>query len=262
MSELFPNRRRVDLGVVQVDCVRLPEALAWLAAAVERHGGAFACFCEASLLSNVMREAAVARAVCAADAVFADGVALVLLARLQGHRLPERIPGPTFILAACEYGVARGWKHFFYGGAPGVADRLAHRLADRFPGLRVVGTFSPPFRDLTPREEAEVKARIEGSGADILWVCLGSPRQELWVAERVGRIRVPVMLPVGAAFDFHAGYRLWAPACVRRLGMEWAFRAVTGGPQTFRRNLRCVTRVGGLLVRTAVLRLVGQAGAR
>jgi len=218
------------------------EALARLEAAVRDGGRHYFCFCEASLLSNVLMRSDVAEAVNRASAVFADGIALVMLARLRGHRLPQRISGPSFLLWACEYGVRRGWRHFFYGGAPGVAERLADNLQRRFPGLQVAGTFCPPFRDLTPEEEAEVAQRVRG--ADLMWIALGSPRQELWAAQHGGKLDVPVLLPVGAAFDFHSGARPWAPAWVRRIGMEWLFRAFTGGGRTFRRNVRCVSIVG------------------
>jgi N-acetylglucosaminyldiphosphoundecaprenol N-acetyl-beta-D-mannosaminyltransferase len=246
----------VSLGLLQITPADMAGALHWLEQAIARKQPRFACFCEASLLSNVAQNPAVRRVMNEAAAVFADGVALSMLARLQGHRLPERIPGPSFLLAACDYGLSRGWKHFFYGGAPGVAERLAQRLARRFPSLHVAGTYSPPFRELTMQEEAELKSLIESSGAHIMWVCLGSPKQELWAAQHVAQFNVPVMLPVGAAFDFHSGRRLWAPAWMRRIGMEWLFRTVTGGPRTFFRNLRCVTVVAGLLARVALRRFL------
>jgi N-acetylglucosaminyldiphosphoundecaprenol N-acetyl-beta-D-mannosaminyltransferase len=217
-------------------------------AVIERHRSYF-CFCEANLLDHARRDPAVRRALDGAEAVYPDGVALTLLARIRGYPAIERIPGPTFILLACEYGLSRGWRHFFYGGGPGVADRLADNLAHRFAGLQVVGTYVPPFRPLTDAEEQGVKERIESSRADLVWIALGGPKQEFWVAERAGKLDVPVMLPVGAAFDFHSGNRPWAPAWVRRAGMEWVFRAMTGGPKTLIRNLRCVTGVAGLLAR-------------
>ena len=248
----------IDLRLVWISATDLPGALDWVVETIAGNHRRHACFCEASLLSNVSRDPTVAKAVRGADAVFPDGVAMVLLARLMGHRLPARIPGPSFLPAACEYGVALGWRHFFYGGGPGVAERLAVIMATRYPGLKVVGTCAPPFRGLTPDEFADVKRRIEESKADILWVCLGSPKQELWVAENVGKIEVPLMLPVGAAFDFHAGERPWAPAWVRRIGMEWLFRTFTGGRRTFWRNLRCVTVVAWILLGTMVRVMFGK----
>jgi len=154
--------------------------------------------------------------------------------------------------------VRGGGSKDFYGGAPGVAEKLVYNLAARFPGLNVVGAHSPPFRALNDAEEAEAKAMIEAARPHILWVGLGSPKQELWIAQHVGGIDVPVMLPVGAAFDFHAGTRPWAPAWMRRLGLEWIFRTVSGGPRTFRRNLGCVTVMAWALVRALLGRLAGR----
>lgn len=213
------------------------------------------CFCEANLYSNIQRDPAVAQAVRSADLVLPDGIAVYALCRLNGQHPKERISGPRFMLEACEYGLSRGWRHFFYGSEPGVADQLKANLEKQFPGIQIVGTYSPPFRPLTPEELQNVKARIEATRPDLLWVSLGSPKQELWIANEGATINVPVKLAVGAAFDFHSGHRPWAPAWVRRIGMEWLFRMVTGGRKTLRRNLRCVSSMAIILLKTAVFRV-------
>jgi N-acetylglucosaminyldiphosphoundecaprenol N-acetyl-beta-D-mannosaminyltransferase len=156
------------------------------------------------------------------------------------------------MLDACQYGLAKGWRHFFYGGAEGVAEKLAWRLGERFPGLQVAGTWCPPFRSLTPEEEASARQTIEDARPDLLWVGLGGPKQEFWIAQHLGRINVPVMLAVGAAFDFHSGNRAWAPPWIRQIGMEWAYRAATGGRKTFLRNVRCVFWVATHLTQVAL----------
>jgi N-acetylglucosaminyldiphosphoundecaprenol N-acetyl-beta-D-mannosaminyltransferase len=250
--------RRVNLGPVKVALATWREALAFTEAMVRDGGHHYFCFCEASLLSSLIRDPGLAEMLRSADAVFPDGVALVKLARIRGAALAGRVPGPSFLLAACEYGVERGWRHFFYGGAPGVADRLAAQLEADYPGLVVAGTLCPPFRPLTTEEELATKGAIEAAQPDLVWVSLGSPKQERWCAEHVGKIDVPLLLPVGAAFDFHSGRRPWAPAWVRKLGMEWVFRTFTGGRRTFFRNLRCVTTVGAYICRVGLQRLVGQ----
>jgi N-acetylglucosaminyldiphosphoundecaprenol N-acetyl-beta-D-mannosaminyltransferase len=214
------------------------------------------CFCEANLLSSARRSEQVQEALTGAKLVLPDGIAVLYLARLNGIAAPERIPGPNFMLAACEYGLERGWRHFFYGGAQGVPERMAETLACRYPGLKVAGTWSPPFRELTEEEEEQTKAMIESAGTDLLWIGLGSPKQELWMARRSGRIDVPIMLGVGAAFDFHSGNLPWAPPLVRKLGMEWAYRMLTGGRQTLLRNVRCVSHVALLLVAAAWRRML------
>ncbi|MBW2167297.1 MAG: WecB/TagA/CpsF family glycosyltransferase, partial [Deltaproteobacteria bacterium] len=151
-------------------------------------------------------------------------------------------------------GVSKGRKHFFYGGDNGVPERLSQSLKEKIPGLNVVGTFSPPFRSLTDVEVNNVKRMIEESGAEVLWVGLGAPKQEQWMAEHLGKIRVPLMLGVGAAFDFHSGNRKWAPLWIRKIGMEWIYRMVTGGKRVFLRNIKSDTLIIWILLKEVISR--------
>lgn len=166
-----------------------------------------------------------------------DGMPLVWAERLQGFHQEERIYGPDLLLAACENSLKTGSSHYFYGGEEGVPEALAKNLKARFPGLRVAGCYSPPFRKLTQEEEEEDAKRISDSGADILWVGLGAPKQERWMAEHVGRIDVPVMVGVGAAFAFHTGQVKQAPAWMQRHGLEWVFRLLAEPKRLWRRYL-------------------------
>jgi N-acetylglucosaminyldiphosphoundecaprenol N-acetyl-beta-D-mannosaminyltransferase len=162
-----------------------------------------------------------------AGMVTPDGMPLVWLARLNGLRHVERVYGPDLMLEVAAMSVRKGYRHFFYGGGEGVADLLAARMWQRFPGLQIVGTYAPPFRPLTPGEDREIVERINASGADVVWVGLSTPKQERWMADHVGRIHAPVLIGVGAAFDFHAGVKRQAPRWMRRAGLEWAFRMAT-----------------------------------
>jgi N-acetylglucosaminyldiphosphoundecaprenol N-acetyl-beta-D-mannosaminyltransferase len=156
-----------------------------------------------------------------------DGMPLVWLSRLHGHRDVSRVYGPDLMLAVCQASVEKGYRHFLFGGAEGVADELAARLTERYPGLQVVGTYSPPFRPLTDDEDQQVVEVINRSGADIVWVGLGTPKQDSWVAEHVGQLEAPVLLAVGAAFDFHSGRKRQAPRWMQRSGLEWLYRLLT-----------------------------------
>jgi N-acetylglucosaminyldiphosphoundecaprenol N-acetyl-beta-D-mannosaminyltransferase len=153
-----------------------------------------------------------------------DGMSLVWLLRAYGHKHVERVYGPDLMLAACQYGLSRGWRHYFYGGAEGIPERLAEVLCVRFPGLQVAGLESPPFRPLTPAEDEAAVERMLASRADIIWVGLGAPRQEFWMAEHVERLGRPVLIGVGAAFDFLSGAKPQAPRWVQRSGLEWLYR--------------------------------------
>jgi N-acetylglucosaminyldiphosphoundecaprenol N-acetyl-beta-D-mannosaminyltransferase len=172
-----------------------------------------------------------------AGLVTPDGMPLVWLSRLRGHHHVQRVYGPDLMLACCEASIRNGYRHFFYGGGPGVAERLAKRLGQRFDGLQVVGTWTPPFRDLTTAEEEALIDRIASSKPDIVWVGLSTPKQERWMARYVGRLPVPVLIGVGAAFDMHAGVTKQAPRWMQRSGLEWLFRLATEPRRLWRRYL-------------------------
>jgi N-acetylglucosaminyldiphosphoundecaprenol N-acetyl-beta-D-mannosaminyltransferase len=173
-----------------------------------------------------------------AGLVTPDGMPLVWLSRLAGRRHVSRVYGPDLMLALSALSPARGYRHFFYGGGDGVADLLAARLSLAFPGLQVVGTCTPPFRSLNDDEEREIIGRINASGADIVWVGLSTPKQERWMARFRSRLTAPVLIGVGAAFDFHAGLKKQAPLWMQRNGLEWAFRMMTEPRRLAGRYLR------------------------
>jgi len=172
-----------------------------------------------------------------AGMVTPDGMPLVWLARHWSDHPVERVYGPDLMLDACCRSLQEGWRHFFYGGADGVADLLVERLRERFPGLQVAGTFCPPFRPLSPDESREIVARIQASGADIVWVGLSTPKQERWMAEHVESLPGKVLIGVGAAFDFHAGLKRQAPAWMQRSGLEWFYRLLSEPQRLWRRYL-------------------------
>ena len=149
----------------------------------------------------------------------------------------NRVYGPDLMLAACERAAARGYSSFFYGGRPGVAERLAARLAGAFPGLKIAGTYAPPFRELSAQEDENVVQLISAAQPDLVWVGLGTPKQELWMAAHAHRIDAGVLIGVGAAFDIHAGLTRQAPRWLQRSGLEWAFRLAQEPRRLWRRYL-------------------------
>lgn len=172
-----------------------------------------------------------------AGLVTPDGMPLVWLSRMNGQRHVERVYGPDLMLACCELSERKGYRHFFYGGAEGVPELLSERLRRRIPELRVVGTHSPPFRPLTPEEDAALVERINASQPDFVWVGLSTPKQERWMADHLERLRAPVLIGVGAAFDFHAGLKKQAPYWMQRRGLEWLFRLATEPRRLWKRYL-------------------------
>ena len=185
----------------------------------------YLCHAASSALVNGRRDPAVRRALRGATLVLPDGMPVVWALRALGERIEDRVYGPDLMLAACERLLSSGGRHFLYGGHDRDATvALAAALRKRFPGIAIAGSWTPPHRPLTAAEEEEVAALIDGAGSDVVWVGLGSPKQELWMGRMRPRLGAPVMVGVGAAFDFHAGRVAQAPAWMQRRGLEWAYR--------------------------------------
>jgi N-acetylglucosaminyldiphosphoundecaprenol N-acetyl-beta-D-mannosaminyltransferase len=189
----------------------------------------------------------------AAGMVTPDGMPLVWLSRWKALAHVSRVYGPDLMLAVCARSLERGWRHFLYGGAPGVPELLMGRLQALFPGISIVGAHSPPFRALTLAEDAALVERIDESGADVVWVGLGTPKQERWMSEHIGRLAAPVLIGVGAAFDFHAGLKPQAPNWMRQSGLEWLFRLGSEPRRLWRRY--CVNNP--LFVWNVLLQTIG-----
>jgi N-acetylglucosaminyldiphosphoundecaprenol N-acetyl-beta-D-mannosaminyltransferase len=175
-----------------------------------------------------------------ADLVVPDGMPLVWLGRLQGYALPRRVCGSEVMEAFCRAS-GNAYRHFFYGGAPGVAEKLARVLREKH-SIVIAGTYSPPFRLLTEVEEKELASLVEDASPDVLWVGLNSPKQEKWMYEHRYTLRVPVMLGVGAAFDMNSGNLRRAPEWMRQHGLEWLFRLASEPRRLWRRYLITIPR--------------------
>jgi N-acetylglucosaminyldiphosphoundecaprenol N-acetyl-beta-D-mannosaminyltransferase len=171
-----------------------------------------------------------------ADLITPDGMPLVWMMRAKGVGRQERVYGPFLMLQVLEAAIHHKIPIGFYGSAPKVLDLLIKRLQARYAEMRVAYSFSPPYRALSPEEDARIVEQINQSGTKILFVGLGCPKQEIWMAKHHGRIQA-VMLGVGAAFDFHAGVKLQAPLWMQRLGLEWLFRFVTEPRRLWKRYL-------------------------
>jgi N-acetylglucosaminyldiphosphoundecaprenol N-acetyl-beta-D-mannosaminyltransferase len=185
-------------------------------------------------------------AVNSADLVVPDGMPLVWLARWYRHSLKRRVYGPELMETFCRE-TKGAYRHFFYGGGPGTAERLADSLRRRY-GIRVAGTYCPPFRPLTDEERRHLASDIEKSSPDILWVGLSTPKQEKWMYQNRETIRVPVMLGVGAAFDFNSGNTRQAPSWMRENGLEWLFRLLSEPKRLWRRYLISIPKAASLVL--------------
>ncbi len=167
-----------------------------------------------------------------------DGMPLVWLSRAAGHRNVTRVFGPDLMLEVCRLLSEAGKSSFYYGGAEGVAEELAAEMTRRFPGMETAGTYCPPFRPLSPTEKGDVVDILNESGADIVWVGLSTPKQERWMAEFRPLLRAPVLIGVGAAFDYNTGKISRAPRLMQRLALEWLYRLLQEPARLWKRYLR------------------------
>jgi N-acetylglucosaminyldiphosphoundecaprenol N-acetyl-beta-D-mannosaminyltransferase len=167
-----------------------------------------------------------------------DGMPLSWVGHLQGLADMDRVFGPDLLTELCKLSVQKGYRQFLYGGEPGVADLLKEALETRFPGLQVVGTYTPPFRDLTSEEEDEVLKLVQESKPHILWVGISTPKQERFMAHYVDRLQVPLLVGVGAAFDYHTGRLRDCSNWIKRSGLQWLHRLLQDPKRLWKRYLR------------------------
>lgn len=233
---------RVEILGVPISKVDQGRAISTLAAWIDRRDESernahYVCACDVHSVMRAQDDSRHMEALRGAEMIVADGTPLVWVSRLRGVKDIERVPGPDLLTAVAIRSLETGWSHYFYGGADGVAGRLAERLARNYPGINIAGTHCPPFRSLTADEiEADVE-RINASGADIVWIGLGCPKQEIWMLENRARLEGRVLVGVGAAFDFHTDRIQRAPQWMRDHGLEWLHRLMSEPKRLWRRYL-------------------------
>lgn len=214
-------------------------ALDWIDAAVTADARAYVCVAAVHTVMEAREDEDLRTAVHGAAFTVPDGQPLVWALRALGHDISARVYGPELMLQACERAAGTGQRQYFYGGRDDKALlALTQNLRARFPALRIAGGHSPPFRELTERELDDLAARINRAQPDVIWVGIGVPKQEKWMAAMRERLDAPVLIGVGAAFDFHAGLVPQAPAWMQRRGLEWAFRLRQEPRRLWRRYAR------------------------
>ncbi len=228
---------RVDVLGVGVSAIDLERATAEVARWIEKGEQHYVCVTGVHGVMESQRDPQLLDIHNRSGLTTPDGMPMVWAGRRAGLSI-QRVYGPDLMLAICERSVAEGWSHYFYGGNEGVPETLSERLSVRFPGLKVVGTYSPPFRPLTSEESEEIAAMINAAGPDLVWVGLSTPKQERWMADHLDRLTASALLGVGAAFDMHAGLLPQAPAWMQRSGLEWLYRLAREPRRLWRRYLR------------------------
>jgi N-acetylglucosaminyldiphosphoundecaprenol N-acetyl-beta-D-mannosaminyltransferase len=222
-----PDGRRVDILGVGVSAINMGMAVDQITRWIdEGRSATYVCVTGVHGVMASQADPALMRIHNESGMTTPDGMPMVWAGHRAGATWMSRVYGPDLMLEVLSRGEPRGWRSFLYGGREGVVDSLRAKLVERFPDVQIVGTYTPPFRELTPEEDEAVVALINSSGADIVWVGLSTPKQEKWMAGHVGRASATVMFGVGAAFDIHAGVKSQAPRWMQRSGLEWLYRLV------------------------------------
>jgi N-acetylglucosaminyldiphosphoundecaprenol N-acetyl-beta-D-mannosaminyltransferase len=221
----LPQNLSFQVLGVPIAAVQIPDVVTqmeeWIACRERSH---YICVANVHVIMEGRRDPSFCEVLRSADLCVPDGMPLVWLGRHHGHALPRRVYGPDLLIDFCRTTKNSHYTHFFLGGRPGVAENLSHELQIRFPGVQVVGIYSPPFRQLTEEEDDAITAQINTAAPDVLWVGLGCPKQERWMREHRDKLQVPVVVGVGQAFDIHSGEVPQAPIWMRENGLEWLFR--------------------------------------
>ncbi|MGH2627594.1 MAG: WecB/TagA/CpsF family glycosyltransferase [Anaerolineales bacterium] len=229
---------RVDILGVWISAVNLAQAVETVEAWLRAGERTYICVTPVAGVMACQRDPDLRRIFNASAMTTPDGMPIVWLLRLLGHRSVERVYGPDLMRSVCRRSQAAGWRHYFYGGLPGVAERLARRLQAEHPGIKIAGFGTPPLPWQHGTEDQEGVEAINASEAHIVWVGLSTPKQEQWMAAHRSRLRASLLIGVGAAFDFLSGVKPQAPRWMQRSGLEWLFRLVSEPRRLWTRYLR------------------------
>ena len=234
----LPAPQSVNVLGVPIALTDYRRTLDWIDGAIDAGHQGYLCVAPVHLVMLAQEDEAVAAAVAGADFIVPDGQPLVWALRALGAKRPSRVYGPDLMIEACQRAAQTGSKMYLFGGRNnGALVQLTLNLRRLFPGLQIVGGHSPPYRPATADEEIAIAEEINASGADIVWVGTGQPKQELWMAQMRPMLNAPLLIGVGAAFDFHAGLVPQAPALLQEAGMEWAYRLAREPRRLWRRYL-------------------------
>jgi N-acetylglucosaminyldiphosphoundecaprenol N-acetyl-beta-D-mannosaminyltransferase len=228
---------RANVIGVGVHAVNLPVATQMIDHAAGGNKKGYVCVTGVHGVMEAQRSSIFKKILDEAMLVVPDGVPTVWIGRCEGYEQMGRVFGPELMLEVCRQSVISGRTHFLYGGKPGIADELKRTLETRYPGIRIVGTFTPPFRPLSPREKAELQREFNNVSPDIVWIGLSTPKQEKFMAENIETLNCRIMVGVGAAFDIHTGHVKDAPEWIKRAGLQWCHRLCQEPSRLWRRYL-------------------------
>lgn len=237
MDRLVPSNNFITICGLKVNIIQIPEIIDFITTRIiQRIPSAYIVTTNANTIVYAKKYPEVRKAVNSGDLSIADGYSLVFLSRFYGSALKKRAYGPDLMLDFMKVSEDKGYSNFFYGSKNETLGKLLKNLKSKFPRLKIAGYYSPPFSDSICSDKKEVDD-INKSGADVVWVGLGGVKQERWMLEHKNKLNVPVMIGVGAAFDFLAGTKPQAPRWMRDTGLEWLFRLIAEPKRLWRRYL-------------------------
>jgi len=232
-----PTKSRANVLGVGIHAIDLPSAASIIESAVREGTKGYVCVTSVHGVMEAQRDPEFRDVLNRALLVTPDGMPTVWVGRMQGNSTMRRVFGPDLMLEVCRRSTGNGIRHFLYGGNPGIATELAECLRRRFPGITVVGTFTPPFRPLELSEQLALERQLETTLPDIVWVGISTPKQEKFMAANFRRLPCKIMVGVGAAFDIHTGHVKDAPKWIKNAGLQWAHRLCQDPGRLWKRYL-------------------------
>ena len=240
MEQAFVHQVKKDsipacpiLGV-QIAAIDMPWLMAFTKENLKKLSGDYICVSNVHTTVTAWKDPAYREVQNGGILAIPDGGPLSSTGRRRGFPNMRRVTGPDYMLEAIAQGIDQGWRHYFYGSTPETLKKMEQVLRERFPGIQIAGTVSPPFRAMTPEEDGEIVARIQDAAPDFVWVGLGAPKQEIWMRAHQGRVH-GLMVGVGAAFDYTAGNICRAPAWMQKHNLEWLYRLMQDPKRLFKR---------------------------
>jgi N-acetylglucosaminyldiphosphoundecaprenol N-acetyl-beta-D-mannosaminyltransferase len=229
-------RQTANVIGAPIDVISFQQAIERISSWSLMHESRYVCITNVHSVVTASQEADFAKVLADADMCTPDGAPAAWLMRKMGYKNQERVNGPDLMWQYCAHAEKTGEMFYLFGGEQSTLDVLHTKLKQEFPLLKIAGAYSPPFRALTDAEDIEIVDHINSSGAGVVWVSLGCPKQEKWMAAHRGRINA-VMIGVGAAFDYHAGTIARAPLWMQGNGLEWFHRLCSEPRRLWRRYL-------------------------
>ena len=246
--------QKFEILNVKVSVINLLEASQRIGDWIQQKRKAYVCVVPVSTVMECQDNENYRNVVNAADMATPDGMPVVWYARFYGFKNVSRTYGPDLMLRLCAIGQSSGWKHYFYGATPEVLAQLEFKLKEKFPTIKILGRCAPPFRKEAEMEREEFLEEVNRLQPDILWVGLGSPKQDFWMYKHRDKLDVPVMIGVGAAFDFLSGRKHQAPKWLQKMGLEWLFRLASEPQRLWKRYLIGNTRFVYYLIMNSIRR--------